>query len=235
MLGQLAIVELADPRTWPPAFHKLATKVAESGQLEKRALEIEDPPFVDALGGALLRTDHCTRLTATEVAWVLEEGLHPLSAALVERKIDQAIADGHLTEAEGQLYRTNHMGRHRNRAGDICLVGDRIDHADSTQVGWLLSLWGGEAINHAFSTRSDECRRLERVRTPSVVVALLDPATECSSAHPGIGLSAVRRLAGVEPGTSVRTRVILGPERIEAIHHPNSPFWDRYVWQVPDM
>jgi hypothetical protein len=90
MQGQARIVDLADRRTWPPTFRKLARRVAEGGRLEQRALagEIEDSPFVDALGGALLRTYHCTRLTDTEVAWVRQEGLHPLSAALVERKLD---------------------------------------------------------------------------------------------------------------------------------------------------
>jgi len=107
--------------------------------------------------------------------------------------------------AEGAVYRTHHMGRHRNRAGRLWLVGDRIDLGIPFQVGHLLSIWGGEAINHAFTTRSAESRRLARVGTPTVVVALLDSATECSYAHPGIGLSAVRRVAGEEPGTSVNT------------------------------
>jgi len=198
MDGQPRIVDLADRRTWPPAFGKLVRKVAEGGRLEQRALagQIEDLPFVDALGGALLRTYHRTRLTDTEVAWVREEGLHPPSAALAERKIDQAVADGHLADELGQLYRASHMCRERNRNGRLCLVGDRVDLASPFQVGWLLSLWGGEAINHAFSTRSAESRRLERVGTPTVVVALLEPATECSYAHPGIGQAAGRGGAG---------------------------------------
>jgi hypothetical protein len=230
MPAQAPIVELADPTTWPPAFSKLVTEEAEAGRLSERWLagEIRDPQFMDALDGVMLRTYHCTRLTTTEVGWVRDEGLVPLSAELVERKLAQAVTDGHLTDAEVMLYRGRHKGRHRNRTGRIWLVGDRADLAND-QVRNFLEIWGGEAINMTYQRRSAECVRLERVGVPTVVATLLDPVTERDYAGPGIGLSAVRRMAGVESGTSVCTTVALGPERIEAIHQPGSQFWDQYV------
>jgi hypothetical protein len=87
-------------------------------------------------------------------------------------------------------------------------------------VGWLYSLWGGEGINAAWNTRSAETKRLAVIGTPTVVVMVLDPATECTYAHPGIGLSAVRRIANDERGTELRTSMTLGPDRVEAIHQP---------------
>jgi hypothetical protein len=48
-----AVVELADPDTWPVEFDELARRIAAAGRLEERALsgEIDDPPFIRALGG----------------------------------------------------------------------------------------------------------------------------------------------------------------------------------------
>jgi hypothetical protein len=228
-------VELADRRTWPRPFAELARRLADRGKPEERwrSGEIDDQQFVEALGGAMVRGYHCTRLTPTEVGLVQNEGLHPLTAELVERNIGLAVQDGHLTADEGTLYLSNHLARRENRSGDLCLVGDRVDLSDPPAVGWLFSIWGGEAINMAWSTRSEESKRLATVGTPSVVAVRLDPATECSYAHPGIGLSAVRRVLSDEPGTELRTKVTLGPDRIEAIHHPGSAFWKRYVRYVP--
>jgi hypothetical protein len=230
------IVELADRRTWPVRFRELADAVVSRGSLEDQWWDgdIDDDAFVAALDGRLLRTYHCTRLTPNEIAWVRAEGLHPLSPELVRRKVFQAVEDGHLTRDEGDLYTRAHLGSRPNRAAVICLVGDRADLSDIPGLGWLLSLWGGEGINMAVSTRDPESKRLKNVGIPSVVVALIDPSTEVSYSHPGIGLAAARRVAGDEPGTEFRVNRTINPDRIEAIHHPGSPFWDRYVrWSPP--
>lgn len=229
------IVELADLSTWPREFRQVVDDVVSRGPLEDQWLTggLDDGPFIAALSGNHIRTYHCSRLTPTEVRWVKDEGLHPVSAELVERKLSQAVEDGHLSTSEGELYSANHLARQRNRAGAICLIGDRVDLENVPAVGWLLSIWGGEVINAAFHTRSPESQRLEEVGMPTIVVALLDPAKEISYAHPGIALSAARRVTMEDPGTELRTIVTLGPERIEAIHHPGSEFWEQYVLWTP--
>jgi hypothetical protein len=232
MARRRLVVELADPRTWPGPLAALAREVADTVDLDD-VWTLDDAPFIEALNGASLRTYHCTRLTDRETFSIRADGLRLLTPELANERITNAVADGHLTEDEGALYSRTLLPQAANRRGRIGLIGDRDSLSNTPDVGYLLSIWGGEGINMAWPTHSAESKRLELVGTPSVVVVLFDPAVNEHRAHPGLTAAAVTRVAADPGSTAITCTVPLAGDRIEAIEHPRSQFWRRYVRWVP--
>jgi hypothetical protein len=195
------------------------------------AWTVSDDEFCRATRGRLLRVYHCTRLTEREIGEVRECGLVPLNPNLVARRIENAVVDGHLTPDEGVLYSTSRLSHDPERRGRLWFCGDRLSVSNVHGVGYLFSIWGGEGINMAWDSRSEECRRLARVGTPSVVISLIDP-TESSGSHPGLFAAALNKARGGTRGTDVCIRVPVTPANIEAIEFPGSRWWRRYVrWE----
>jgi hypothetical protein len=90
---------------------------------------------------------HCTRLLPHERDWIKAEGLLPLTAGLVERRIRAALAGGYLSGAEHhELLRLNVFARSEQdgRENQICVVAGR-ESFDDPYSGWesLLATWGG--------------------------------------------------------------------------------------------
>jgi len=226
-------IEIADPSTWPTALRRLVRKVAaeESDDLSDLMWGNRDDEFHDAVDAAPIRAYHCTRLTERECTDIQRDGLEVLSPALVARRIVNAVEDGQLTPDEGALYATSKRSRDENRRGLVHLVGDRSSLDDPHQVGHLLSIWGGEGLNMHWHSRSHECRRLELVGTPSVVVAVIE-ASFVSRAHPGWLLAAASGVLGEPRGLALTCRAPIPGSRIEMIHQPGSGWWDRFVrWE----
>lgn len=226
------IVELADRRTWPRPLTALARELADRSDGEE-AWILDDAPFIEALNGAFLRTYHCTRLTDREIQSIRTDGLRLLTPELAKERIENAVADGHLTDDEGMLYSRTKLPNANNRRGLLGLIGDRVSLSDIPAVGYLLSIWGGEGINMAWNTRSAESKRLELIGTPSVVVVLFDPAVDEHHAHPGLTTAAVTRVVAEPRSTAITCTRPLPGKRVEAIKHPNSRFWRRYVRWTP--
>jgi hypothetical protein len=135
--------------------------------------------------------------------------------------------------ARASFWRMSRSAAVRLERGRIHLVGDRDDLRNIHEVGYLLSIWGGEAINMEWHTRSPESRRLELIGTPSVVVVLFDPAVDDHRSHPGLTAAAATRVGGEPQGTSITCTVPLAADRIEAIEQPDSPFWNKRVGWAP--
>jgi hypothetical protein len=225
-----SIVDLDDANTWPTRFGALVEQAAV-GADEDTWFDISDEAAVeDALTGCRVRAYHCTRLTPREVEDIRFGGLRPLSPEFTLARLTHAVEDGHLTDQEAALYGNTTLPKARNRAGRVWLFTDRASLASAPQIGYLVEVWGGEGINMVLGSRSVEMDRLERVGTPSVVVAAIDLDVHCQRAHPGILTAAVRQLLSKDGGTLIECGVKVGPEYIEAIEHPGGSFWDRYVW-----
>jgi hypothetical protein len=156
-----------------------------------------------------------------------------LSHQLVAQRIQCAVLDGYLTPNEGQMYESAALAGHASRGGLVHLAGYRPDLAVPQKVGHLLSIWGGEGINMAWHTRSDESRRLERIGVPSVVIACLEPS-RVDRAHPGWLAATVSAAAGEPRGLDlICTTRVVGSE-IEDVHQPGSPWWEAHVrWNPP--
>src|SRR5438132_14434734 len=90
------IVDVDDPQTWPPDVRREAQAIADSVRGKAKyvsdlpiPIEGEDP-FRALLAGHPLVAYHATRLLDHEVAMIREQGLRPLTAKLVEDRIEAA-------------------------------------------------------------------------------------------------------------------------------------------------
>lgn len=223
-------VELDDVTTWPTVFRTVVEARAANSEKDDLFDPIDEKRAIQALDGERLRVYHCTRLTKREVDSVRSEGLKPLSVEFTQERIRSAVADGHLTEVEGAFYGQTTLPRDENRSGMVWLFTKRASLSQPAQIGYLVEVWGGEGINMALSSRSPEIRRLERVGTPSVVIAVIDLSRHCDRSYPGVLAASVRHLRYGDGGTSIMCRSIVGPECIESIQHPGGEFWERHVW-----
>jgi hypothetical protein len=223
------VVDLSDARTWPAAARAAARDVAYSIDPEAWWYEADDRPFVDALSGAYIRCYHATRLTDRESESIRRHGLQPLTSELVQRRIAEAVADGYLTLSQAEALTTSGHSNDPNRRDRLFLFTNapvlRVPH----QVRYLLSMWGGEGINMGVGWSDEEGLLLRSIGTPSVVVALFDPAADEHSAHPGLVASAAARIRQRTDGTNVTCKFRLSGDRIEAIEQPGSWFWARFV------
>jgi hypothetical protein len=76
---------------------------------------------------------------------VQAQGLRLLTSELITERINFALANGHLSEAEAASLRSENVfatGRAGNREGQICLVVGREAFDLGYPVDSLLSLWG---------------------------------------------------------------------------------------------
>ena len=224
------VVDLNDRRTWPKAFRTVVEDVAPWYGGDRFLNAGEERRAIAALEGKLVRAYHCTRLTDRERRSVETDGLQLLSTALAQRRLEDAVADKHLTKEEGILYSRTPLPNHPDRRGMVSFFTDRLSLADASEIGYLVGGWGGEGINMDWDSHSPEFKRLERVGKPSVVIAGIDPQLHCERASPGILDAAVRYFLEGTGATTIQSVIAVAPRYIERIEQAGSPYWQRYVW-----
>jgi hypothetical protein len=224
----MAPIEFSDRRTWPPELRSLRAVLAERSDAGADWFG-DDAAFFRAVDGYAVRLYHCTRLTPRESEDIRVDGMRLLSPELVAERLRNAVSDGWLTSEEGQFYGKSRCAREEGRRERIHFFANRRGLSNRSSVVHLLRIWGGEGLNMAWGTRSDESRRLWRIGTPTVVVADIDP-TWASACHPG-WLSAVTN--GGVVGVVFR-RPIPG-SCIVQLHNPGSAFWERHLRWASSM
>jgi hypothetical protein len=226
------VIEIADRRTWPVALTAAARSAVEDFDPD-RFWGVADGAFFDAIGDRRVRVYHCTRLIRRELADVRTSGLVPLDYDFAMQRVRDAVADGEISPAEGELFGSSRESRDKNRSGVVWFIGDRVGLRHRSGVRPLLERWGGEGINMAWDSESAETARLCTVGTPSVVVATIDPRS-ATYASPGWLEACVRRLlkAG-QYGLTVSCDSLIAGSWVEHIWHPGDDFWMRYVGWAP--
>lgn len=215
---QRRVVDLNDRRTWPKPFRALVEEAAPSYDEDRWFDPSKEHEAIAALDERLVRAYHCTRLTDREFRSVLTDGLLLLSPELAVRRLEAAVADGHLTQEEGATYLRTKLPRDPGRRGMVWFFTDRASLSDAHQIGYLVEGWGGEGINMAWNSRSLEYKRFERVGRPSVVIASLDLRIHCERASPGILDAAVQYLVSGTGGTTIQSVKRVGREYIQLLN-----------------
>lgn len=85
-------------------------------------------------------------------------------------------------------------------------------------------------MNFGVESRSPEFHLFETIGIPTVVVVNVDLTIHAARIQPGLALVAVRKLQRRTDETSIVSEIAIGRECIERLEHPESEFWDRFVW-----
>lgn len=176
-MSQLLNLDL--PNDWPDALKATLADVRPV----MRAWELDSPtksaadfdPAITTLGNALrpysIRGWHCTRLTEDEAATVQTDGLAPLSADLIERRIAAQVQRGTLPAAVGDTLRAAHQGSARNRASMIWFCFFPPCEVSEGGLYRLFSYWGGEAMYWAHEADATVVPMLRQLGAPCIVEA----------------------------------------------------------------
>lgn len=93
-----------------------------------------------------MKCHHCTRLTDYEIRDICQNGLVPLDAEHLERRIDRLVATNLIDETVRNGLLSRNWARESNRAGKLAFIVSPADLKSEQDVGWLLNFWGGEAL-----------------------------------------------------------------------------------------
>lgn len=243
----LPVVDVDVRASWPRPLAELVGRLADDARRAGHAPEYyqdldilaHEDTVLAYLEGHLVRARHHTRLLGYEKDAIRAQGLRLLDARLVNDRLDQARALGHLTAAEHERLRSvnetvpGHRGWGR-REDQVCLTlsaAPLTHHIDG--IHRLLTYWGGEAIYWQHCEGSPVlAAKLRSLGTPSVVTALLDLTTRGQEGH-SVFPSVIHVLAGKALGhesadADVFYRSPIPPERIESIVSPGDAAYDRF-------
>jgi hypothetical protein len=177
------IVDLDDEATWPEGIRRyVGHQSRHVGGTVRHASDLrpystDGDTFLDLLDGRPIRLYHCTRLLPHELEWVQGEGLHPLTEALVRRRIDGARERDLINPVlQAALLRENVFaaGTSDGRQDQVCLIaGTAVFREDPHAAAPLLEAWGGEAIYRRAENGLGAAAM--RLGTPTIISAAVDP------------------------------------------------------------
>lgn len=208
-------VEIEVPETWPRDFHQTVAAYhdlvlayhAERKRIDKIAeidvmARVHRPPnpyssaynsLVDQLDNSLTQHRiigyHCTRLTLKEITRVKSEGLRILSEELIHKRLDECVADGHISLAQRDFLKNsqstgdNLQDRNGHRTGMVWLCPNRSTLRRSGEVYRLFRSWGGEAVYAGQEEDKVTAAALAGIGTPAIVKCAVPFPTDASS-HP---------------------------------------------------
>lgn len=194
-------IEIEEQESWPPAFLREAVahrKLVIDYHGERRridklceldvAMRVRPPENKHAneynqlvarleaiLAAHSLVAYHCTRLTREEINAIKSDGMKVLSKELVQRRLDQCFASGHLNAAEHEYLSTsesigsNLSDDFAHRTGKIWFCPNRSTLQDYLSVHRLFRSWGGEAIYCGHEEDARISITLTRIGSPSIV------------------------------------------------------------------
>jgi len=99
---------------------------------------------------------HCTRLTPREINDIRADGLKILTGDLVNKKLENALEDGHISEIEftdlksSEIIKKNLENENGRRTGLIAFCPNRSILKNFHGVYRLFRYWGGEAVYRGY-------------------------------------------------------------------------------------
>lgn len=114
---------------------------------------------------------HSTRLTETEIARILAEGMELPTTETLIRRIDAAMTQGAFPQAIAAQFKRRHQADSPTRQNRIWFLFTRPHHDDGIQD--FLRFWGGEALYAAIDRDPQLGPVLRSVGMPAVVEAAI--------------------------------------------------------------
>jgi len=236
-VSDAAVVDVDDVDTWPADLRLHVDSWCEHlrGSTEYGSdLDLswdDEVECREVLREHLLLAYHFTRLLDVEVERVRKaEGLLPLTRELVERRIDDALAGGHVTPEEAERMRATHVFRVDGGSGrrdQVCLALGNQPLRTGRGVRELLGMWGGEAL---YAPTNELRPLLKRLGRPAVVVVGLDLTVPGQhNVRPGVLKTFVAtRLQLKNSGADVMYRGRVPGAAVLGVWQPGSPAYDRF-------
>ena len=242
-----AIIDPDCRPTWPPAVTAWVDRYGDelrAGPGIVRLVEAEDE-FRLLLEGHGVLTYHCSRFLDEELAAIRSDGLRPVSAHLIRRRIESAYRGGHLSRSQAdELHRRNPFENFDQKAtrvrssleargqGVYLYLGRRgFEDSPFEYADWL-GTWGGPTLFEPLGEQGDLRRVLRDLGRPSIVVAALEFQSDRFRA------AIVDKFAlmfctieGDEPwlGGEICYRANISGEDIIAVWQPGDPEYDRFA------
>jgi hypothetical protein len=227
----LASIDIDELETWPSAIAEAATGL--QGSLPWDVSDVErEVWFRKLLDGHRIRAYHCTRLLPHEVDRVSREGLQPLSEALLQRRLDEALTSSALTEEQAVALRTAtvfHDGRQRGRAGQVnCFLGQWALRRGGHGLNNLLGMWGGEGITMSHGAQP-HLLLLRSLGAPCIVSVDLEFEPQSDPfIHPPIWTAFARQLSHPEGENLVAIHWRAAVPRVVDVWQRGEPEYGRF-------
>ncbi len=190
-------VRADDETTWPstlvgrldpllPALrlHEQVRRAIDRRAVKDVLLRVRRPPNPHAyaraqalatcetlIAGHRLIGYHCTRLHATEVPSVLRDGLRPLEAGDLGRRIHTLASLGAVARSVTERMLSKHLAHDDNRRGMSWFVFSRRLLEGESGVWRLFFHWGGEALYAAHERDAEVTAALQGIGTACIVEA----------------------------------------------------------------
>ena len=230
----VTLLDLSVPSSWPCDLEGYLAKHHdffldwETGR--ERATGAQYDEFTRGLVGLLRHCAavgwHCTRLTEDEISGIRSAGMQPMSAAMLERRLDTVAADDLLSSTVAARLKAMHQARDQGRTGRIwfCFYPPRL--AGEEDIERFFRHWGGEALYNFHEDDPVTSAALRTIGVPCVVEALV----------PLTGLSNIGSLADK---IARRYLIARGHRTVEAVNHegpitvPLDAANIREIWRFP--
>lgn len=214
------IVDVDDQNTWPSTAKAVVDRWISAGLDDNNLLMIEaESAFRRHFDNCYFRAYHFTRFLPHEVDLVRANGLRPLTASLVQERIDRASATRAIDEKEAQGLHSSHMfaiGKCENRADQVCLVLGKGCFREFDGIEDLLGTWGGEAIYRS-SISAPLRTRLKALGRATVVTALIELTSPKHSIWSPLPILFAKLAKGRASFADVLYRGPIPPGQIESI------------------
>jgi hypothetical protein len=193
----LTVIDQDSPEIWPADVLKFLNehyqlfldwerRNASPKKYDKAIYGLES-----ALAPHAIKGWHCTRLTETEIASILANGMQLPDRAMLSRRIDALESEKLVTPAVANVLKSKNQADEENRVGRVwfCFFPPRI--AGESGIGDLLRHWGGEALYNSHDRDQKIGPVLRSIGVPCLVEANVPIAS--LGRNGGLSFKIVRR------------------------------------------
>lgn len=184
----LIVLDPERPNTWPqPLLDFLGNHHQLFLDWEQRSGVVTGSQYDEAiyalqeiLNRYALRGWHCTRLTDAEADAIISGGVQLPDQAMLNRRIDALIQQGHITPASAAILKSKNQAHESNGAGILCFMFFPPLRAGESEIGDFFRYWGGEALYNSHDRDPAMAAVIGSIGTPCLVeaevpIALLAP------------------------------------------------------------
>lgn len=231
------ILDLKNLGNWPSNVRE-ALRQNRTAIVSRGANDFSGPRYdaaIYALAAALAEHSligfHCTRLADHEVGTLRQGGMVPLSPALVEQRIDDAVRNGLVTSAQAARLKAKNQAGEKYRAGMIWFCFFEPHETGEHGISDLLRYWGGESLYNSHDRDAELGPLISSIGRPAIVEAEVPIAWLGGDGGVALALNVASHYALVE-GANIEAGLYednikqpLPGNLVRAIHlHPSAEF-----------